>query len=139
MLSYWRVVRSSPGAYSQPDELSSLWESGLELEAPAPVATIADADDLDDFDWWHRATVEADVPICIEFEGLTFPATVFVDGSPVAACESMFLPVRVDLERGRHEVCVCFHSLNTSSSNTAKSAATSAVAPHCRRVANAHE
>jgi beta-mannosidase len=112
MLGRWRVVRSSPGEYSDPAELSNQWESGLELDVPEPVATITNGADLDDFDWWQHCIVEIDDPTCVEFTGLTFPATVFVDGSPVAECESMFLPVRIELPAGRHEVCVCFHSLN---------------------------
>lgn len=112
MLSHWHVVRSSPGAHTHPNELAPLWESGLALDVPQPVATIATVDDFDDYDWWHRATIEADKPVCIEFLGLTFPATVFVDGSPAAECESMFLPVRVELSAGSHEVCVVFRSMN---------------------------
>ncbi|MDH6242415.1 hypothetical protein [Mycobacterium sp. OTB74] len=115
MFSQWRVVRSLPGAYSRPDELEDQWESAAVLDVPAPVATIAGTEageDIDDFDWWHHCYVETDEPVCIEFQGLTFPASVFVDGSLVAECESMFLPVRCELESGRHEICVYFRSLN---------------------------
>ena len=48
----------------------------------------------------------------LEFGGLTFPATVFVDGVEVAECVSMFVPVRVRLEPGAHEVAVRFGSLS---------------------------
>ncbi len=113
MLRHWQVVRSSPGEYSTPDELSALWDSAVTLDVPAPVATLEGVGDIDDFDWWHRSAVDAEEPICVDFKGLTFPATVFVDGIPVSECESMFLPARVELATGHHEVCVCFRSLNT--------------------------
>ena len=88
-----------------------MWEHGLKLDAPAPVGTIVTAADLDDQDWWHATHVDVDEPTSVEFSGLTFPATVFVDGTEVARCESMFLPVRIELEPGRHDVCVRFESL----------------------------
>jgi beta-mannosidase len=112
MLRQWRVVRSRPGQYSDPAALAELWDGGLSLDVPAPVATIAPAADLDDFDWWQRCIVEFEEPTCVEFKGLTFPATIFVDGARVAECASMFLPVRVELSAGSHEICVCFGSLN---------------------------
>ena len=112
MFSQWRVVQTLPGAHSRPEELADLWESGAVLDVPAPVATIEVIEGIDDFDWWHHCYVETDEPVCIEFQGLTFPASVFVDGNPVAECESMFLPVYVELSGGRHELSVCFQSLN---------------------------
>lgn len=112
MLERWQIVRSSPGRYTCPDQLSEQWESGVLLDAPAPVATIADSAGLDDFDWWHRCVVQTDEPVSVDFTGLSFPATVFLDGRAVADCVSMFLPVRIDIPEGRHEVSVCFGALN---------------------------
>ena len=112
MLEHWQIVRSSPGEYTQPDQLSDRWETGMLLKTPAPVATIADSACLDDSDWWHRCVIETDEPVGVDFTGLSFPSTVFVDGRPVADCQSMFLPVRIEIPEGRHEVSVCFGSLN---------------------------
>ena len=69
-----------PGEFADPAELSGMWERGLTLDAPAPVGTIVTAADLDDQDWWHATHVDVDEPTSVEFSGLTFPATVFVDG-----------------------------------------------------------
>lgn len=110
MLDRWRVVRTRAGEFGKPQELAELWSGGLELGAVAPVATLAPVDD--DHDWWHRATLRADEPVIVEFAGLSFPATVFVDGHPAAQCVSMFLPVRFPLGPGEHEIAVCFQALN---------------------------
>lgn len=112
MLSGWRVVRAAAGEFTSPAELSGRWDDAPEMECVAPVATIDDADDPDRFDWWHRATIQADEPVSIDFNGVTFPATVFVDGRAIAEAESMFLPVRVHVPEGDHEICVCFGSLD---------------------------
>ena len=98
------------GSSLTPRSCPECGEHGLKLDAPAPVATIVTAADLDDRDWWHATHVDVDEPTSVEFSGLTFPATVFVDGTEVARCESMFLPVRIELEPGRHDVCVRFES-----------------------------
>ncbi|WP_328352184.1 hypothetical protein OG976_19285 [Mycobacterium sp. NBC_00419] len=110
MLGRWQVVRSGAGEFGTPEELAELWSGGLELDGVAPVATLAPVDD--DHDWWHRTTLQATEPVVVEFAGLSFPATVFVDGRQAAQCVSMFLPVRVPLDPGEHEIAVCFHALN---------------------------
>ena len=110
VLDRWQVVRTRAGEFGEPEELAELWQGGLELDGVAPVATLAPVDD--DHDWWHRATLLADEPVVVDFVGLSFPATVFVDGQQAAQCVSMFLPVRVPLGPGEHEIAVCFHSLN---------------------------
>lgn len=112
MFGHWSVVCSPPGAYARPAELSDLWQHGAVMAVPAPVATISDAQDLDAYDWWHHCSVEVAESTVIEFQGLSFPASVFVDGDPVAECESMFLPLRIEVGAGRHGVCVVFRSLN---------------------------
>lgn len=111
MLDQWQVVRTEAGAYGKPEELAQLWPSALELDRAAPVATLAAVDD--DHDWWHRAIVSVDEPAVVQFGGLSFPATVFVDGREAAECVSMFRPVRVPLEPGTHEITVHFGALNS--------------------------
>lgn len=111
MLDRWQVVRTAAGSFGKPGELADLWSDDLVLDGAAPVATLAAVDD--DHDWWHRSAVTADEPVVVDFGGLSFPATVFVDGREAAECTSMFLPVRVTLEAGTHEIAVCFRALNS--------------------------
>ncbi|WP_166555827.1 glycosyl hydrolase 2 galactose-binding domain-containing protein [Mycolicibacterium sp. CBMA 226] len=111
MLARWQVLRRSPGAVAEPDELAGDWAVAQMLDIPATVATAYDGDP-DDYDWWFRATMTVAEATSIEFEGLTFPATVFLDGTPVADCESMFLPLRIECDGGDHEVVIRFASLN---------------------------
>ena len=111
MLARWQVMRRDPGATAGPDELSGDWAAAPTLDIPATVATAYDGNP-DDYDWWYRTTFTAEHATSIEFEGLTFPATVFLDGAPVADCESMFLPLRIECSAGDHEVVIRFGSLN---------------------------
>lgn len=111
MLARWQVLRRDPGAIAGPDELAGDWGAAQTLDIPATVGTAYDGNP-DDYDWWYRATLTAAHRTSIEFEGLTFPATVFLDGAPVADCASMFLPLRIDCEVGDHEVVIHFASLN---------------------------
>lgn len=111
MLARWWVLRRDPGAVAIPDELAADWATAPSVDVPATVATVYD-DNPDDYDWWYRTTLTAAHATSIEFEGLTFPATVFLDGAPVADCESMFLPLRIECEAGDHEVVIRFASLN---------------------------
>jgi beta-mannosidase len=113
MLTAWQVVRSDPGAFHTPAELSGRWDGGRTMTAGELISAGARGDDCDAFDWWCRATLQVAEPHRIEFAGLTFPATVFVDGEAAAECESMFLPVHVDVAPGHHEVCIRFGSLAT--------------------------
>ena len=69
MFGQWQVIRSAPSAYANPAELADLWEGASTLAVPAPVATIADGADIDDYDWWHRGTFDAAESTCVEFEG----------------------------------------------------------------------
>ena len=103
MLDEWRQIRCRPDRYTHPTELAGEWDDA---------ADVGDTDDPDDLDVWRASSMHVDEPTTIEFQGLTFPATVFVDGERVAESESMFLPVRVDVGPGAHDVCVRFGSLN---------------------------
>lgn len=111
VLEDWQLLRSAPGQYTHPSELGEQWADAVTVTAPGPVSGPGSAD-VDDFDWWQRCSFDASEPTTIEFQGLTFPATVFVDGEQAADATSMFLPVRVDVEPGRHDICVRFGSLN---------------------------
>ncbi|WP_370064481.1 hypothetical protein [Mycobacterium sp. MAA66] len=76
------------------------------------MATIDQLANTDDFDWWQHCIFSVVEPATIEFSGLTFPATVFLDGQPVAECESMFLPLSIECGAGQHELVIHFGSLN---------------------------
>lgn len=111
MLTSWQVVRTAPGAHQHPAELDRYWAEGTAVRADQLVSAAMPCGDPDAHDWWCRSGVQLSEDHRLEFSGLTFPATVFVDGEPVAECTSMFLPVRVVLAAGRHEVCLRFGSL----------------------------
>jgi len=65
----------------------------------------------DDADWFFRAELEAPQDGELLFEGLATLAEVSVDGAVVAESESMWLPVRVPVAGGAHEVRVHCHAL----------------------------
>jgi len=111
MLARWQVLRCAPDAFIHPDELADQWEAASVLDAPSTVAGLQSGNP-DDFDWWCRTTFTVDEAADVAFAGLTFPAIVFLDRTPVIECESMFLPVRIDCEAGKHEVVIRFGSLN---------------------------
>ncbi|PXW35284.1 UNVERIFIED_CONTAM: beta-mannosidase [Williamsia faeni] len=73
---------------------------------------LAVGDSVDDADWWLTGRHDNTSATRLRFAGLTFPATVYVDGSAVAEVESMFLPVDVSLTPGPHEIAICFRSLS---------------------------
>ncbi|KAB7757686.1 glycosyl hydrolase 2 galactose-binding domain-containing protein [Mycolicibacterium mucogenicum] len=111
MPARWQMLRRDPGSVAGPGELTDNWAAAPTLDIPATVAT-AFVGNPDDHDWWYRTTLTTEHAASIEFEGLTFPATVFLDGSPVADCESMFLPLRIECDAGDHELVIRFASLN---------------------------
>ncbi|GLP77700.1 beta-mannosidase [Mycobacterium antarcticum] len=108
----WQAIRCRPGVYAHSSDVSGEWPGSLDVGPATTVAAVfGDVDDPDDFDHWFRTVLEVDEATVVEFGGLTFPATVFVDGVEVGRCESMFMPVRVEFGAGSHEVCVHFASL----------------------------
>ena len=113
MPARWQVLRCAPDEAAKPAELVERWAGATDIEIPCPVGVFADGVDPDAFDWWHRCVLQTAEPLRIEFDGLTFPADVFVDGDLVTTVESMFLPVHVDLGEGTHEICVRFRSLQS--------------------------
>jgi len=112
MLSRWQVLKTGPDAAAHPDDLTENWDTAAVLDIPAAVATIYPLTDTDDFDWWQRCRFAVDESVHIEFAGLTFPATVFLDGQQVAQTESMFMPATIECTRGEHELVIRFGSLN---------------------------
>lgn len=112
ILGRWQILRSTPGAFAHGEDLAGLWVNADELDVPASVGILGYGTNTDDFDWWQRCKFQADDNMHIEFSGLTFPATVYLDGRQVAQCESMFVPVRIECEPGTHELVICFGSMN---------------------------
>lgn len=112
----WHVLRCEPGRLETPsDARLELHDSPTATaERACTVAAVAGCTDdtgIDDVDWWFLTTVDLAEASVIEFPGLTFPATVFVDGVEVGRGTSMFLPFRTRCSAGSHEICVRFHSL----------------------------
>jgi beta-mannosidase len=113
------LVACEPDSMLEPGGLTPQVLAGaLSMVAPGTVATVAGWESLlgpgqavDDLDWWLVADVDHASPVRITFDGLTFPATVFVDGDAVAVVESMFLPVVATVPAGRHRVAIRFGSL----------------------------
>lgn len=68
-------------------------------------------DRLDGYDWWFSTTLDLTAPEVLAFRGLTAPATVFVDGAPVATVTSTFLPLDTTIPAGRHRVDIRFGSV----------------------------
>lgn len=111
VLEDWQLLQTRPGQYAAPGDLADQWTDASTVSVPCPVS-LSESTAVDDFDWWQRCAFDASEHTTIEFQGLTFPATVFVDGERIADVTSMFLPVRVEVECGEHEICVRFGSLN---------------------------
>lgn len=109
MLGPWRVLECAPDTHRRPPSTVA-GDLVTVMDVPTTMAVLG-MRDTDSHDYWCLADVEFDEPTCIEFTGLTFPATVFLDGLEVSRCESMFLPVAVDVPGGRHEIAVHFGSL----------------------------
>lgn len=86
------------------------WSAGTEIgcpEALRPPAGRAGASAAADH-WWHTRT-SAD---SLRIEQISFPAEVFVDGEPVAASVSEFLPLQVELPGTECEVVIVCRSLD---------------------------
>ncbi|SIR63383.1 glycoside hydrolase family 2 protein [Williamsia sterculiae] len=112
------LTACEPGTLARPSELTDARQvANLPVDSPGLVSTVDSWRTLcpdgatDDLDWWLQATVDADTTTTIRFDGLTFPATVFVDDQVAATVESMFLPVTVVVPAGTHRLTICFHSL----------------------------
>ena len=86
-----------------------------------PALSESDSAALDDHDWWLSTTIEAattdttameaTTTSIVTFDGLTSPATVFVDGEPTADILSTFLPAEVIVEAGEHRIDIRFGSV----------------------------
>jgi beta-mannosidase len=113
------LVATTAGAVIDPAGLTG---DVLTAGVPMPRPTVVDAVDgwrslcaadasVDDVDWWFVTDTDVAATTRIVFEGLSFPASVFVDGVEVATAASMFLPVATTVGPGRHRIVVRFGSL----------------------------
>ncbi|GAA1460023.1 glycoside hydrolase family 2 protein [Williamsia maris] len=113
------LVACEPDAFEKPADLTAdVLAGGLEVDGPGLVtdvsgwqALVGPGRTVDDLDWWLVADLDHDHPVRIRFDGITFPATVFVDGEVAAQIESMFLPQSVAVTAGPHRVVIRFGSL----------------------------
>ncbi len=88
------------------------WEAAACSPGGAPIQWRPGETGLgDDRDWWFRATVELPADGRLTFEGLATLAEVRVDGRLLASTESMWLPVRVPVSAGAHEIAVVCRAL----------------------------
>ncbi|OKH80122.1 hypothetical protein EB75_21355 [Mycobacterium sp. ST-F2] len=111
MLDRWQVLQCAPGTVAHPDQLAEKWPTAVVFDAPSTVATVS-AENPDDFDWWCRSTLTLTERARVEFQGLSFPARIFRNGTPVADCPSMFLPTGIDCSAGEHEFVIHFGAMN---------------------------
>lgn len=122
-LRNWTLSRRSAGECTTPTDLAATPGATHPIAAPTTVGALlagspwvhsdANESDPDDYDWWYHATAECAADSVLSFDGITFPATVFIDGEPAVEVASMFLPVRVELDAGVHEVHIHCASLNS--------------------------
>lgn len=121
MLTEYTLFATAPDRYPDPAALVAAPDlPRIEVVAmPGLVTSVAGWEQLlapiggtvDDADWWIVGRFDAPLPCRVRFAGLTFPATVFVDGVPAADVESMFLPVDLHLTAGSHDIAIRFASL----------------------------
>ena len=92
------------------DPLGDRW---VPAEVPGTVAAVLPGEpNLDGRDWWFRTRFTASAGDTLVFEGLATVAEVFLDGDLVARSESMFVPLRVELDRGgERELRICCRAL----------------------------
>ncbi|NMO02892.1 hypothetical protein HH308_16895 [Gordonia sp. TBRC 11910] len=116
-LTDWTITRTAPDAFGSPAEMADSGAVWHPIAGPAPIGVLLDdapwpASSLDDHDWWYSATVESSTDLRLTFGGITFPATVFLDGAAIADVVSMFLPVGVDVPAGSHTLHIRCPALN---------------------------
>jgi beta-mannosidase len=112
---------TAPNAACDPRQLDALDLQWIEASVPGTVAAALQTGyeppfDLDDRDWWYRATFD-DPGAMLVLHGLATFAEVWLDGERVVQSDNMFVRHRVDLrgrERERHELAICFRSLNAA-------------------------
>ncbi|MGU3291662.1 glycosyl hydrolase [Williamsia sp. M5A3_1d] len=119
------LVATAAGAVTEP---TGLTDDVLAAGVPMSPPTVVDAVDgwrtmcpaatgIDDLDWWFVTDAEFGADTRIVFEGLSFPASVFVDDVEVATVASMFLPVTATVGPGRHRIAVRFGSITAWASS----------------------
>ncbi len=115
----WKLCRTEAGQHDDPASLESPIVEWIDIERLGPIGAVipgtplemAGPEQIDHHDWWLRGDVDADGPCVLDFEGLSAPATIFVDDEAVATVESMFLPASCSIAPGTHSVVIRFESL----------------------------
>lgn len=118
-LIHWKLQKVDADAIEAPQELDDDW---LNTSVPGTVAShfkaqgLTPPSDLDDFDWWYTAQTEvsAETHIQTVFHGLSPFAEIWLNGTRVAECHSMFMPVHVTalLQAGTNTWHLCFRSMS---------------------------
>jgi beta-mannosidase len=120
-MNAWSLASTQPNAACNPRQLDALGLQWTEASVPGTVAQALGTGyeppfDLDDRDWWYRATLDDDGAMLV-LHGLATLADVWLDGERVVQSNNMFVRHCVDLReraRGPHELAICFRSLNAA-------------------------
>lgn len=118
----WALGSTPAGAIGSPLELAAAKCNWVAITGPIPVAAAlgataldsASSSPLDDQDWWYRCRFEAPVAGSIRFDGLATITEGWIDGSPILASDSMFLPAVAPVAAGSHELLLRFSSVTRS-------------------------
>lgn len=129
--SGWRLMSTPPNALNCVDQLHQRPTDWIDATVPGTVAhalraagrwSFDDPTDLDDRDWWFRATFDADdaggdMQPELRFDGLATLAEVWVNGEHVLSSANMFqshtIPIG-SLRARDNEVAICFRSLSAA-------------------------
>jgi beta-mannosidase len=117
VVTAWRLLDTTPGSATSPDDLQDLWSRAVEVTDATVVGAIDAArercaGETDGRDWWYATTLSSPHEEWIDFAGMTAPATIFLDNDPVAEADSMFLPVSVPVPPGEHNLVIHFPALD---------------------------
>ena len=113
----WRIARSPPGACRTPEQAAQLRDWVAARVPGTTAAALIEAglphENLNDYDVWWRAEIEATGPQILCFEGLATLAEVWLDHQSILTSQSMFLTHEVEIAtHGRHALWIVFRALN---------------------------
>lgn len=113
----WELALKSAGAFDRPPENAEWLPAivpGTTAEALAALGrwSLERPEPLADKDVWYRLTLPGSGRGRLLFEGLATVAEIFLDGEHIAASDTMFAPLAVDIDRKPGSVLsIAFRSL----------------------------
>jgi beta-mannosidase len=109
----WSVTATPAGASTVPSDVATQWSDATVPGTVASSSLDVSTDDLDALDFWYRGRLTVpEGSWQLQFDGLATLSEVYLDGKPVAASTSMFVPVRIDVPAGEITVDIAFRSLD---------------------------